>query len=163
MCGACGGATAEWLEAFLSRGYERTVVASRLSTLAAGFSVETHPAGWTLRSNGGATEFFGSPARLVAAAMGRPGAPSDAIGVERWVAGLSAHRPVEVRRDEVPPRHRETVPGPVLGGSDPRTSVNRLLGLLASRSLPRAAFARTLLRDGEGEWVFGLGITSAPS
>ena len=100
---------------------------------------------WTER---GRARFVPTLDALVSA-LGRP---ADVID---WVAGLPPHRPQPVARESVPERVRRTPSGAMdpWPGADPRTAVNRLLGLLL---LGAGEPVITELRDDQGTWTLAV-------
>lgn len=147
MCGACGGERLGWLPGLLSASYAREVVAARLSRFVPRSVITAQASGWSWAENGRA-RFYPTLDALTVALRRAAGGPADLVD---WVAGLPPHRPHPVARESVPTWARRPVPGVVdpWPGGDPRTSVNRLLGLLL---IGAGRPVTTELRDDQGTW-----------
>ncbi|GAB3766511.1 hypothetical protein [Microlunatus parietis] len=148
MCGACGGERLGWLAGLLSSSYARGVVAARLNRFRPRSMITAHPSGWSWAWSGRA-RFFPTLDALTVALDHAESRPADLID---WVAGLPPHRVHLVPREA----SSSWTPGPPTGavdpwpGGDPRTSVNRLLGLLL---IGAGSPVTTELRDDQGTWT----------
>lgn len=148
MCGACGATRLGWLTGLLSASYARGVVAARLSRFVPRSSITAQPSGWTWAESG-RTWFFPTLDALTGALGRCSGRPPD---LTAWVAGLPPHRRHLVPREAAPTWSRPSAPGAVdpWPGGDPRTSVNRLLGLLL---IGAGGPVTTEFRDDQGTWT----------